>query len=282
MVISGEAGQWVGEVRRARRQHRGVLPPTLSASDLAASLVPESSKRWRHSRSAAEAAAEAGQVLRPDECRLLVDTAWVHDIGYHHPRPPTGFHPLDGALLVLDAGWPRRMAALVAHHSEARFMACPRGLLGHLDRWPREVGPVSDGLVWADMTAAPGGGRVGIRDRLADIRRRHAREAPERAAARALREPHLLLAAARVDLALLSAGVDTHLAFPLARAAGPGSHPLGRLASRHPGRCQRDLEAALHACADLAGPVVDGADRLLLATRAAPEPAETATRGGAG
>jgi hypothetical protein len=174
------------------------------------------------------------------------------------------------------------MAALVAHHSEARFMAGPRGLLGDLDRWPRELGPVADGLAWADMTAAPGGGRVGIRDRLADIRRRHAREAPERAAARARREPHLLLAAARVDLALLCAGVDTHLAFPLTRGARAGSHSLERLASRHPGRCARDLEAALHACADLAEPVVDGADRLLLATRAAPEPAETASRGGAG
>ena len=274
MVSCGEAGQGVGEAVRARCPRRGGLLTTVSASHLAASLIPESSKRWRHSRSAADAAAEAGRALPPDECRLLVDTAWVHDIGYHHPDPPTGFHPLDGALLVLEAGWPTRMAALVAHHSEARFMAWPRGLLGDLDRWPREVGPVSDALVWADMTAAPGGGRVGIRDRLADIRRRHAREAPERAAARTRREPHLLLAAARVDLTLLRAGVDTRLAFPLTRAACPGSDPLDRLASRHPGRSTRDLEAALHACADRAGPVVDDADRLLLATRCGPEPAE--------
>lgn len=273
MVIAGKAGQGVGEAGSARRERRGAPLNAVSATDLAASLIPMTSKRWRHSRSAAEAAVEAGQVLSPHEGRLLVDAAWVHDIGYYHPDPPSGFHPLDGAHLVLEAGFPMRMAALVAHHSQARFMAEPRGLLVDLDRWPREVGPVSDGLVWADMTAAPGGGRVGIRERLADIRRRHAREAPERAAARALREPHLLLAAARVDLALLRAGVDARLAFPVTHAGRPGSGSLERLASRHPGRCTRDLEAALHACADLAERAVDDADRLLLAARGGPEPA---------
>ena len=95
-----------------------------------------------------EAAAKAGRVLDPDERRLLVSSAWVHDIGYYHPDPPTGFHPLDGAQLVLDAGWSERMAAMVAHHSEARFMAGARGLVGALERWPREAGPVADGLVW--------------------------------------------------------------------------------------------------------------------------------------
>jgi len=268
MVISGEAGQRVRRVSQSRGARHGSLLHGQSACDLAASLIPESSKRWRHSRSAAEAASEAGQTLSSDECRLLVDAAWVHDIGYHHPDPPTGFHPLDGAQLVLEAGWPQRIAALVAHHSEARFMAAARGVLSALDGWPRETGPVSDALVWADLTAAPAGGRLGIRDRLADIRRRHAREAPQRAAARTLREPHLLLAAARVDLSLVRAGADTRLAFPAARIRRPPSADVGWLASRHPGRCTGDLEAALHACADLN---LEDADRLLVGARGGPD-----------
>lgn len=246
---------------------------------LAGSLIPHGSKRWRHSRSAAEAAAEAGQVLTRDEARLLVSAAWVHDIGYHHPAPPTGFHPIDGAELVLEAGWPPRLAALVAHHSEARFMAAPRGLQAALNMWPHEAGLVTDGLVYADMTAAPGGGRVTVPERLADIRRRHRGEAPERCAARALREPHLLLAAARVDVARLTAGFVSHLAFPAGHAITVPEPGVGVLSVRHPERCAADLAAALHASTSLGDPsatadqVLEAAHCLLVATRPAPSEA---------
>ena len=155
-----------------------------SARELAGSRIPQASKRWRHVQTAAEAAAEAARVLGADDGALLVDAAWLHDIGYHHPTAPTGFHPLDGAQLVTEAGWSVRIAALVAHHSEARFMAAARGWSAALEVWPRERGMVTDGLVYADMTSAPGGGRTWLRERLIDVRRRHAREGPERASAR--------------------------------------------------------------------------------------------------
>lgn len=31
----------------------------------------------------------------------------------------TGFHPIDGAKYLAAAGWPNRIASLVAHHSAA-------------------------------------------------------------------------------------------------------------------------------------------------------------------
>lgn len=72
-----------------------------------------------------------------------------------------------------------RIAALVAHHSEGRFTAAARGLLAELERFPREEGAVADGLVHADMSAAPHGGRVTVHDRLADVWHRHAMDPPE-------------------------------------------------------------------------------------------------------
>jgi len=244
------------------------------ARDLARTLLPRTSKRWQHVETASIAAAEAAQVLDADDGGVLVSAAWLHDVGYHHPAPPTGFHPLDGAELVTAAGWSSRVAALVAHHSEARFMAAARGLDAALDAWPRECGPVTDGLTYADMTSAPGGGRIGIRERLIDVRWRHAREAPERATARRLREPYLVMAAARVDLALQQRGHQAYPALPLCHG-DLHADAVEALATEHPLRAAVDLWAAVHASASMADlarradasrVVLEGAHRLLSAS----------------
>jgi hypothetical protein len=153
-------------------------------------------------------------------------------------------------------------------------MAAARGLDAALDAWPRESGLVTDGLTYADMTSAPGGGRIGIRERLIDVRRRHAREAPERAKARRLREPYLVMAAARVDLALQQGGHQAHPALPL-RPVELHADAVESLATEHPMRAAVDLWAAVHASASLAHlgrradasrVVLEGAHRLLSAS----------------
>jgi hypothetical protein len=123
------------------------------------------------------------------------------------------------------------------------------------------------------MTSAPGGGRIGLRERLLDVRCRHAREAPERASARRLREPYLVLAVARVDIALVDGGHSVYLALPV-RHADLHSDARGRLALAHPGRATLDVRAAVHASASMVEPtapdvpsrVLEGAHRLLLAS----------------
>ena len=242
------------------------------ARDLAQSLLPPGSKRWRHSQTAAVAAAEAGLVLDDHERALLTSAAWVHDIGYHHPAPPTGFHPIDGAQLLLRAGWPSRLASLVAHHSEARFMATVRGLNAELAMWPRENGPVADGLVYADMTSAPGGGRTGVQERLAEVRRRHSGEPLARAMARRRREPFLVMAAARTDLTLRHAGYRGHFTHPSRPEVDVPAGVADQLAHRHPGRTAVDVAAALHAVGAVVDPstpalparLLEVADHLLL------------------
>jgi hypothetical protein len=187
----------------------------------------------------------------------------------------------------VDAGWPLRVAALVAHHSHSEFMAAARGLLPEVERWPKEDGLVGDALAWADMTAAPAGGRMAVRERLAGIRRRHAAEGPALAAARSRREPHLLLAAARVDVALVRAGASVHLAFPGASGPTPPLEGVRILAADHPECVAADLEAALHASAGLLGRragrhdvlVLDGARRLLDAVNVQPPFSQPGERG---
>ncbi len=187
-----------------------------AARETATFLLREDRGRWLHSQAAAMAATEAAVTVPAVDRELLVATAWLHDVGYAHPHPPTGFHPVDGAFLLTGDGWPRRLAALVAHHSEARFAAEARGLSHELRAFEREVGPVADALVYADMTAGPAGERMLLPQRLDDIRRRHAHDSQAQRAARRAREPFLMLAAARVDLRLLRLPGRHQLAFPRA------------------------------------------------------------------
>lgn len=158
---------------------------------------------------------------------------------------------MDGAFLLLGDGWPRRLAALVAHHSEARFAAEARGLSGELRAFEREVGPVADALVYADMTAGPAGERMLVTERLDDIRRRHAQASPALRAARRAREPFLVLAAARVDQRLLRLPGRHRLAFPKPSAGSTEVH--ARLVAAHPGRSVLDVRAAVHATLGILG-----------------------------
>ena len=148
--MTGPTGALLASSPWIQRDARAPLRLPEQARELAGSAIPVASKRWRHVETAAGAAAEAAQLLDATEGAMLVSAAWLHDIGYHHPDPPTGFHPLDGAHLVTDAGWPARVAALVAHHSEARFIAAARGLGAALDAWPQRV--VSSRTAWCTRT----------------------------------------------------------------------------------------------------------------------------------
>ncbi|MFI9011394.1 HD domain-containing protein [Actinosynnema sp. NPDC053489] len=168
------------------------------AHDLAASLLGSTGDRWRHTAAVAARAAELSTTVTTGDRDLLVAAAWLHDIGYAPPVVDTGFHPLDGARHLDRLGWPRRIAALVAHHSGARFVATVLGLDVPLAAYPRETGPVADALTHADQTVDSRGRRVSIRDRLADMLDRHGPDSPN-AKAHHLREPHLLAVARRVE-----------------------------------------------------------------------------------
>ncbi len=161
-------------------------------------LLDDQPNRLAHSLLAGRQARSVAGSVVPAEREMLVAAALLHDIGYAPALVRSGFHPLDGADHLLRLGAPERLAALVAHHSEARHLAAARGLAGDLTRFPREEGPLADALVYADMTAGPTGTPMTVADRLDDIAARHRDEDPALRAARLARAPHLVAAAERV------------------------------------------------------------------------------------
>ncbi|HEX3648664.1 MAG TPA: HD domain-containing protein, partial [Pseudonocardiaceae bacterium] len=77
-------------------------------------LAEQAPRRWAHVRGAGRQAEHIGRDLLPgDERELLVAAALLHDVGYAKPLARSGFHPLDGAWFLTDAGVPPRVCALV-------------------------------------------------------------------------------------------------------------------------------------------------------------------------
>jgi putative nucleotidyltransferase with HDIG domain len=179
-----------------RRWAAGQL--TATASSLAAALLAELPDRRAHCELAGRQARRLAAAVPAADRDLLIAAAHLHDIGYARALRHSGFHPLDGARYLTATGAPPRLAALVAHHSEARLLARPRGLLPELDTFDREVSAVSDALTCADMTSGPTGEPMTIEARLRDLEARHRHEDPELFAARLARVPRLLAAAERV------------------------------------------------------------------------------------
>lgn len=168
------------------------------ARDLVCEVLSELPCRKAHSLRAGVQATRVMRTVAAVDAQLLVTAALLHDIGYAPALHRTGFHPLDGAVFLLDLGASERLAGLVAHHSGARLLARPRGLLDELARFPDERSPVADALIYADMTAGPCGIPMTVTDRLADIEKRHAHEPHALRSARFARRPFLRAAVERV------------------------------------------------------------------------------------
>ncbi len=146
------------------------------AASCAAGLLGRGSERWRHCRGVAERAGGLAVAVPPQDRELLVAAAWVHDIGY--ADEDTGFHPIDGARYLQANGWDRRLAALVAHHSGARFVAHVRGLDTQTRVFEFEQSPIADALTYADQTVGPGGASMDLDERTADVLQRHGPDSP--------------------------------------------------------------------------------------------------------
>jgi putative nucleotidyltransferase with HDIG domain len=146
--------------------------------------VPELADRWRHVRAVARRAAELTPAVPAADRGLIVAAAWLHDIGYAPDLVATGMHAIDGARYLLRCGYPPRLAALVAHHSGARFEATERNLVRDLDDFPLETSPAADALATADLTTGPQGQPMTFPQRLEEILRRYPDSSPVHTAMR--------------------------------------------------------------------------------------------------
>jgi hypothetical protein len=175
-----------------------------SARGLAKKLRKESPERWLHTQGVATRAAELAVTVPADDRSVLIAAAWLHDIGYAPAIQETGFHPLDGGLYLRSEGWDDRLAALVVHHSGARFVPAERGFDSMMAEFDFEDGPVSDALTYADQTVGPYGRRMTVPYRIAEAISRHGPDSPN-ARARVDRVPYLLAVADRVEQRLARA-----------------------------------------------------------------------------
>lgn len=161
-------------------------------------LRKELPERWLHTQGVASRAAEFATTVAPEDRSVLIAAAWLHDIGYASAVQDTGFHPLDGGLYLLEDGWDDRLAALVAHHSGARFVPVERGFGLMMAEFDFEDDAVSDALTYADQTVGPNGRRMTVPYRIAEAITRHGPDSPN-ARARVDRVPYLLAVADRVE-----------------------------------------------------------------------------------
>jgi hypothetical protein len=147
-------------------------PTPEEARALAREMLADEGTRWPHVRTAGFVATRVTTLFDDNEAALLVAAATLHDIGYSRQIVQTGFHPLDGAVFLQAAGFPARLAGLVAHHSQAVISAPLRGVHDLAQQFPKEQSLLVDALVFADMHSAPDGRIVGSEWRLADMARR--------------------------------------------------------------------------------------------------------------
>ncbi|MQM28305.1 HD domain-containing protein [Glycomyces albidus] len=132
-------------------------------------------RRWRHVTAVA-AKAERLAPLLPAECdrHALVAAAVLHDVGYAPSVAETGFHPLDGARWLRSIEFDGRVAALVAHHTNAVVEAELRGLDAVLlAEFDQEDSPVTDLLWFCDLTTGPDGQEFSGHERIEEIRQRY-------------------------------------------------------------------------------------------------------------
>jgi HD domain len=173
---------------------------TARAQELAFGFLHGDPDRWQHVQGVAVRAAELRPAVPATDGSLLVTVAWLHDIGYSPALRETGFHPLDGARYLARVGH-QREAALVAHHSGARFVAEVCGLAAELAGFPFAEDALTDALTYADQTVGPRGERLAVADRLAEAARRGGPDAPSSLAA-PRRDPYIYAAAERTEARL--------------------------------------------------------------------------------
>ena len=190
----------------ASRHPADALDPTLAERIAQTRLAERFPTRWQHTIGVA--AVTAGLLprlpLSAPDADLALAAAWLHDVGYARSPALYAWHPLDGAFLLNEWGYPQ-VANLVAWHTTAGEEAALKDADGLyvalLAGFPREESLIADLLTYADMTTGPDGTPCTFARRLVDVRARHgANSLPARAMENAW--PRMTAAAQRLQTAL--------------------------------------------------------------------------------
>lgn len=130
-------------------------------------------------RKAASAAADC-HIVNPAYLVDLVTAAQLHDVGYRADLALIGFHPLDGAIALQQAGFSDLICHLVAHHTgaarEAQARGIPSGAFTPFAFDEQIAAPLRAVLTWADLTTSPTGHTVTVEERINEILTRYPSE----------------------------------------------------------------------------------------------------------
>jgi hypothetical protein len=110
----------------------------------------------------------------------LKQAALYHDIAYAPLYRRHGFHPLDGALLAEEHGLTAEVVTAIKHHggSYGEVQLCHPHLVAYYSEGEKLREPLCELLTFCDLHSGATGGVITLDERLADIRRRHAQNAP--------------------------------------------------------------------------------------------------------
>lgn len=147
------------------------------AAGRAEALLGPMERRWRHSEAVAAVARSVTPCFEGVDGDVLVAAAYLHDIGYSAGLVVTGFHALDGARYLREAG-EERLAGLVAYHTGSVHEARLRGLEQELGEFDDEHSTVSAALSYCDLVTGPDGQRVTPEARFSDVEKRHGETSP--------------------------------------------------------------------------------------------------------
>ena len=153
---------------------RGTTSNNSDAVLLADRLLSGVGTRLAHSARVAAQVERVRYLLDGEWRSVIVDAAWLHDIGYSPQVKRTGFHALDAARWLRAGGWPTATCRLVAWHTESEGEGALRGLGAELVA-AFEPPPTlaAAALTWADLTSSPAGELCTPAARIADILRRY-------------------------------------------------------------------------------------------------------------
>jgi HD domain len=140
-----------------------------SPQHIATQLLDGVGTRLPHTRRVAAQASMVRDLLDDGWSHVIVDAAWLHDIGYSPAVSSSGFHPLDGARWLRAEGFSKETCSLVAWHTGAIHEARERGLEDELSEFAQPSRTALDALTWADLTSSPTGEPVSPETRLAEI-----------------------------------------------------------------------------------------------------------------
>jgi hypothetical protein len=169
----------------------------LWAREQATILLPPLGDRWLHVQGVVAKAKGLSKLFKSEDSKALLIAAYLHDIAYAPSLIVTGFHPIDGARYI-EPFVGKRVADLVARHTQSHFEAASRGLTCELAPFTDEKTIITDALAYCDVFTDSKGNTVSLRQRREGVL---ARYGPDHIVYQSflLAYPYLCLSVARIQ-----------------------------------------------------------------------------------